>query len=79
VGGDIRSLLATVGSLQQMDDLLGRLDLTLPYPGADAEGPRGRAGTPKRTSLPNGWLDSRELADTQRAEVADAEIHNSGG
>ena len=79
VGGDIRSSLATVESLQQMDDLLGRLDWTLPYPGADAEGPRGRAGTPKRTSLPNGWLDSRELADTQRAEVAEAEIHNSGG
>ena len=79
VGGDIRASLATVESLQQMDDLLGRLDWTLPYPGADSEGPRGRAGTPKRTSLPNGWLDSRELADTQRAEVAEAEIHNSGG
>ncbi len=79
VGGDIRSSLAVVESLQQMDDLLGRLDWTLPYPGADSEGPRGRAGTPKRTSLPNGWLDSRELADSQRAEVAEAEIHNSGG
>ena len=79
VGGDIRASLATVESLQQMDDLLGRLDWTLPYPGADSEGPRGRAGTPKRTSLPNGWLDSRELAATQRAEVAEAEIQNSGG
>ena len=79
VGGDIRSSLAVVESLQQMDDLLGRLDWTLPYPGTDSEGPRGRAGTPKRTSLPNGWLDSRELVDSQRAEVAEAEIHNSGG
>jgi hypothetical protein len=79
VGGDIRSALATVESLQQMDDLLGRLDWGQPYPGVDAEGPRGRAGTPKRTSLPDGWLESRELADTQRAEVAEAEIHNSGG
>lgn len=79
VGGDIRSALATVESLQQMDDLLGRLDWEQPYPGVDAEGPRGRAGTPKRTALPDGWLESRELADTQRAEVAEAEIHNSGG
>jgi nifR3 family TIM-barrel protein len=79
VGGDIRSALATVESLQQMDDLLGRLDWDQPYPGADAEGPRGRAGTPKRTSLPDGWLQSRELADTHRAELAEAELSHSGG
>ena len=79
VGGDIRSSLATVESLQQMDDLLGLLDWQQPYPGADAEGPRGRAGTPKRTSLPDGWLLSRELADAHRAELAEAELSNSGG
>jgi len=79
VGGDLRASLATVQSLQQMDDLLGQLDWDMPYPGADAEGPRGRAGTPKRPSLPDGWLTSREIADTQRAEVAEAELHNSGG
>jgi nifR3 family TIM-barrel protein len=79
VGGDIRSALATVESLQQLDDLLGRLDWDQPYPGVDAEGPRGRAGTPKRTSLPDGWLLSRELADTHRAELVEAELSNSGG
>lgn len=79
VGGDVRSKLATVESLQQMDDLLGTLDWDLPYPGEDAEGPRGRAGTPKRTALPNNWLDSRELADTHRAELAEAELSHSGG
>jgi nifR3 family TIM-barrel protein len=79
VGGDIRSGLARVESFDQMDELLGQLDWSLPYPGKDAEGQRGRAGTPKKTSLPQGWLDTRELADTQRAEVAEAELHNSGG
>jgi nifR3 family TIM-barrel protein len=79
VGGDLRAKLATVESLQQMDDLLGELDWDQPYPGADAEGPRGRAGTPKRPSLPDGWLLSRELDDTRRAEVAESELHNSGG
>jgi nifR3 family TIM-barrel protein len=79
VGGDLRAKLATVESLQQLDDLLGELDWSVPYPGADAEGPRGRAGTPKRPSLPDGWLLSRELDDTRRAEVAEAELHNSGG
>lgn len=79
VGGDIRSALAKVESLQQMDDLLGQLDWQQPYPGADAEGPRGRAGTPKRPALPDGWLLSRELADTHRAELAEAELSHSGG
>jgi nifR3 family TIM-barrel protein len=79
VGGDLRAKLATVESLQQMDDLLGELDWEQGYPGADAEGPRGRAGTPKRPSLPDGWLLSRELADTHRAELAEAELTHSGG
>jgi nifR3 family TIM-barrel protein len=79
VGGDLRASLATVESLQQLDDLLGLLDWSQPYPGEAAEGPRGRAGTPKRPSLPDGWLLSRELDDTRRAEVAEAELHNSGG
>ena len=79
VGGDLRASLATVESLQQLDDLLGQLDWNQPYPGEAAEGPRGRAGTPKRPSLPDGWLLSRELDDTRRAEVAEAELHNSGG
>ena len=79
VGGDLRASLATVQTLAQLDDLLGELDWSQPYPGKDAEGQRGRAGTPKNPSLPQGWLDTRELADTQRAEVAEAELHNSGG
>ena len=58
---------------------LGTLDPAQPYPGADAEGQRGRAGTPKQPTLPYGWLDSRELNDTHRAEVAEAELHHSGG
>jgi nifR3 family TIM-barrel protein len=79
VGGELRASLATVESLQQMDDLLGTLDWQQPYPGEAAEGPRGRAGTPKRPSLPDGWLLSRELADAHRAELAGAELSHSGG
>lgn len=79
VGGDLRASLATVQSLAQMDDLLGTLDGNQPYPGADAEGQRGRAGSPKNPSLPQGWLDSRELQETDRADLTEAEVHNSGG
>jgi nifR3 family TIM-barrel protein len=79
VGGETRAALAMSSSLDEIDQLLGRLDHDQPYPGADAEGQRGRAGTPKTPSLPDRWLDSREIAEGMRAEVADAELHNSGG
>jgi nifR3 family TIM-barrel protein len=79
VGGDLRASLATVQSLAMMDDLLGQLDWEQAYPGKDAEGQRGRAGTPKRPSLPDGWLDSRELQETHRADLTEAELHHSGG
>ena len=49
--------------------LLGELDLTQPYPGAAAEGQRGRAGSPKQPHVPYGWLESRELSDEFRAEL----------
>ena len=79
VGGDLRASLATVQSLAMLDDLLGQLDWSEPYPGPDAEGQRGRAGTPKNPSLPDRWLESRELQETHRAELTEAELHHSGG
>jgi nifR3 family TIM-barrel protein len=79
VGGELRASLATVQSLAMMDDLLAQLDGNQPYPGPDAEGQRGRAGTPKNPSLPDRWLDSRELQETDRGELTEAELHHSGG
>ncbi|GLI29019.1 tRNA dihydrouridine synthase DusB [Agromyces rhizosphaerae] len=79
VGGELRAKLATVESLAQLDELLGTLDADTPYPGEGAEGPRGRAGTPKRPALPDGWLDSRELVGDDRARLVDAELDTSGG
>ncbi len=71
--------LATASSLAEIDDLLATLDLDAPYPGAAAEGQRGRAGTPKRPALPDGWLDSRELGAEASCALADAELDHSGG
>jgi nifR3 family TIM-barrel protein len=79
VGGELRASLATVRSLAMMDDLLAQLDWTQLYPGADAEGQRGRAGTPKNPSLPERWLESRQLQETHRAQLVEAELHHSGG
>jgi hypothetical protein len=79
VGGDLRAALATSSSLQEIDDLLGTMDRDAPYPGEAAEGPRGRAGSPKRPVLPEGWLTSRSTGVDERCEVAGAELFNSGG
>ncbi|MGO1769256.1 MAG: tRNA dihydrouridine synthase DusB [Microbacterium sp.] len=79
VGGDLRGQFAQVTSLAHIDDLIGELDLTAPYPGEAAEGQRGRSGRPKRTVLPERWLDSRELTDSTRGDLHDAELDTSGG
>ena len=78
-GPTMRQQLALVDSLAALDRLLGQLDPDAPWPGADAEGQRGRAGTPKRVALPDGWLDSPELSPQQQALIAQAELDVSGG
>jgi nifR3 family TIM-barrel protein len=79
VGGEVRAALALADSLQQIDDLLATMDPDEQYPGEAAEGPRGRAGSPKRPALPDRWLESRDLDDAFKAELAAAELHHSGG
>ncbi len=79
VGGEHRAGLGLVSSLAELDDRLGALDLDQPYPGAPAEGQRGRAGSPKRPILPEGWLDSRELSEDFRRALHEAELSVSGG
>ena len=78
-GGTMRQHLALVDSLAALDRLLDGLDADAPWPGADAEGQRGRAGTPKRVALPDGWLDSPDLSPEQQALVEQAELDVSGG
>ncbi|MBN9606665.1 MAG: tRNA dihydrouridine synthase DusB [Actinomycetales bacterium] len=79
IGGETRAALAMASSLAEFDELLGGLDHDAPYPGAEAEGPRGRAGTPKVPALPENWLDSRELREDHRLTLVDAELSTSGG
>ncbi|MFC7789593.1 tRNA dihydrouridine synthase DusB [Microbacterium sp. MAHUQ-60] len=78
VGGEVRAALARASSLQEIDDLLGTLG-DAPYPGVGAEGQRGRAGSPKRTALPEGWLDSRDIGAGVGDMMRGAEVENSGG
>lgn len=79
VGGELRARLGLVDSLAHLEDLLAELDLDQPYPGAGAEGQRGRAGSPKRPALPEGWLDSRALSPDFERALREAELSVSGG
>ncbi|WP_225844711.1 tRNA dihydrouridine synthase DusB [Streptomyces sp. HPF1205] len=75
VGSDLRRSLATVSSLAELDDLLGKLDQEQEWP-AHADGPRGRTAPGKRVVLPDGWL-----ADPWDGATAgpEAESDTSGG
>jgi len=79
VGGEVRARLATVESLADIAATIAELDLDAPYPGAAAEGERGRQGTPKRPHLPEGWLASRRLSTADAAQLGEDESDTSGG
>uniref|UniRef100_UPI003F501FC6 tRNA dihydrouridine synthase DusB n=1 Tax=Agrococcus chionoecetis TaxID=3153752 RepID=UPI003F501FC6 len=79
IGGDARRALAVVESLAQLDDLLGALDRSSPYNAEGVEGQRGRAGSPRKPALPDGWLDSPELSPSQREALIEDESDTRGG
>ncbi len=75
-GGTLRQQLGLISSLAALDDLLAELDPCEAYPVAELGTPRGRQGSPKRVSVPDGWLNSHELVG---AVDASAEVATSGG
>lgn len=74
IGSELRQRFGVVGSLTELDELLGQLDPSIPFP-AEAEGPRGRQGSAGKVALPDGWLDD---PDDARVPV-DAELDHNGG
>ena len=78
-GSTVRHSLALVDSLEALDTLIATMEADAPWPGEAAEGQRGRAGSPRRVALPEGWLDSRELDAPPARSVAEAELSVSGG
>jgi nifR3 family TIM-barrel protein len=75
VGGELRSRLAGVSSLDELDGLLGKLPGEEPFPAETLGRPRGRTTPPGRVQLPAGWL-----ADRDADGVPDgAELPDSGG
>jgi hypothetical protein len=79
VGQEARGRLALVESVEAFDLLVARLDADQPYPGEAAEGHRGRGGAPRSVTLPDGWLDSRDLDAGLAEQLQAAELAVSGG
>jgi nifR3 family TIM-barrel protein len=77
VAQPIRAALGTVRDLAELDALLADIDPAQPYPSDIAAGPRGRTSAQKRVALPEGWLDSCELASG--VDLSAAEVGVSGG
>jgi len=74
VGPEVRRRLGLVDGLDELDELLAGLDPHEPFP-ADADGPRGRQGSPGRVVLPERWLDDPDDASVPLG----AELEHSGG
>lgn len=75
VGSELRRALAMASSLSELDDLLGKLDPSAPFPSEILGEPRGRTNSPGRVTLPDGWLAARD----DDAVPLDAELDDSGG
>lgn len=76
-GGELRANLAKVTSVESLKELLaplhdGSVAGSLPI---DADGPRGRQGSPGKVVLPDGWLDDPE----DEAVPEGADLMHSGG
>lgn len=78
-GSELRTKMALVESLREFQELLDQLDITQTYPESVADKPRGRTGSEKKVSLPQGWLDSQYLNELQENELCEAELSVSGG
>jgi len=75
VGGELRQRLAMISSLAELDDLLGKLDPTAPFPESELGRPRGRTNSPGKVALPEHWIED---VDSDLVPVG-AEMEHSGG
>jgi len=78
-GGELRTRLALVESLDEFANLLNQLDLDQEFPESIIDKPRGRTGSEKKVSLPQGWLDSEFITPTESSDLCEAELSVSGG
>jgi tRNA-dihydrouridine synthase len=79
VGNQLRTSLAMVESLEQLDFLLEKLDKKQEFPEMVQDKPRGRVGSRKKVSLPHNWLSTRNINKEEEQDLKFAELSVSGG
>ena len=79
VGNQLRTSLAMVESLEQLDFLLEKLDKKQEFPEMVQDKPRGRVGSRKKVSLPHNWLTTRNINKEEEQDLKFAELSVSGG
>jgi nifR3 family TIM-barrel protein len=79
VGNQLRTSLAMVESLENLDFLLAKLDINQAFPEVVVDKPRGRVGSQKKVSLPHNWLNSRSIEKNEVKGLREAELSVSGG
>ena len=79
VGNQLRTSLAMVESLENLDFLLAKLDTNQAFPEVIVDKPRGRVGSQKKVSLPHNWLNSRSIEKSEVKDLREAELSVSGG
>jgi len=79
VGNQLRTSLAMVESLENLDFLLAKLDIKQAFPEVVIDKPRGRVGSQKKVSLPHNWLNSRSIEKSEVKDLREAELSVSGG
>ena len=79
VGNQLRTSLAMVESLENLDFLLAKLDINQAFPEVVVDKPRGRVGSQKKVSLPHNWLNSRSIEKNEVKDLREAELSVSGG
>lgn len=75
VGSGIRDAFSRVADIDEVDELVSRLDPEVPFPPEAARMVRGHSGGPRAVKLPYGYLDDRDAAGLPR----EADLVVSGG
>lgn len=75
----VRQPLGTVTSLAELDSLLAQINPDQDFNDEVGTGPRGRTSGERRPALPDGWLETCDLTESDRANVSIAEFSTSGG
>lgn len=75
VGREIRDRFSRVADVDEVDELVSRLDPTIPFPPDASRMVRGHSGGSRRVKLPHGYLETRETTGLDRQ----SELVVSGG